>query len=108
MTRAILRLRASAEFTCTGVVGVGGTSIEEERVKRGVACTRDGERGTVSRKIRGRGVRRDRVATTNDTFDSSVESDVLSSDSLEDEAPWENVGSGKLSMLGRDSAKPEH
>jgi hypothetical protein len=108
ITRAILRLRASTELACVGVVGVGGTSKEGERVKRGVACTRElgDDRGTVSRKMRGRGVpsgRRDLLVTTNGTSDSTEESDVLSSDSLEDEAAWEN-GAGKLSVLPRGSS----
>jgi hypothetical protein len=92
MTRAILRLRASTELACVGVVGVGGMSKEGERVKRGVACTResDGDRGTASRKMTGRGLpsrRWDLVVTNSGTSDSTEEeSDVLSSDSLEDEA----------------------
>jgi len=92
MTRAILRLRASTEFACVGVVGVGGMSREGERVKRGVACTResDEDRGTASRKMTGRGLPPrgwDLVVTTSGRSDSTEEeSDVLSSDSLEDEA----------------------
>jgi hypothetical protein len=105
ITRAILRLRASAVLICFGVVGVGRTSKEDELVKRGVACTRvsDDDRGTVSRKMRGRGVapgRWDLVACTTGPSDSTEESDVLSSESLEDEAVEEN-GSGELSVLGR-------
>jgi len=108
MTRAILRLRNSAEFSCIGVVGVGGTSVEEERVKRGVACTRgpDADRDTVSMKMRGRGVPWDLGTSTNGTSDSTEES-VLSSDSLEDEAGWGNGASGKLSELVRDPSKTE-
>lgn len=111
ITRAILRLRASAVLSCFGVVGVGRASEEEEQVKRGVACTRvsDDERAaTVSRKMRGRVVapgRRDLVAST--TSDSTKVSDVLSSESLEDEAVEEN-GNGELSVLARGwSSKSE-
>lgn len=105
ITRAILRLRASAVLSCFGVVGVGRASKEGERGKRGVACTRvsDDDTGTVSRKMRGRGVppaRCDLVARTAGTSDSTEKSDVLSSESLEDEAVWEN-GSGELSELAR-------
>jgi hypothetical protein len=104
ITRAILRLRASAVLICFGVVGVGRTS-KEELVKRGVACTRASEddRGTVSRKMRGRGVapvRSDLAACTTGTSDSTEESDVLRSESLEDEAVEEN-GNGELSVLAR-------
>jgi hypothetical protein len=105
ITRAILRLRTSAVLSCFGVVGVGRASKEEEQVKRGVACTRvsDDDRGTVSRKMRGRGVapgRWDLGASTTGRSDSTEESDVLSSESLEDEAVREN-GSGELSELAR-------
>lgn len=105
ITRAILRLRASVVLSCFGVVGVGGTSKEGEWVKRGVACTRasDDDRGTVSRKMRGREVapgRWDLVAGSSGTCDSVERSDMLSSESLEDEAVEEN-GSGKLSELAR-------
>jgi len=77
----------------------------EEQVKRGVACTRvlDDDRGTVSRKMRGRGAapgRWDLVASTIGTSDSTEVSGVLSRDSLEDEAAEEN-GSGELSELAR-------
>jgi hypothetical protein len=76
ITRAILRLRASAVPSCFGVVGVGRTSKEEEQVKRGVACTRvsDDDRVTVSRKMRGREVapaRWDLVASTAGTSGST-------------------------------------
>jgi hypothetical protein len=86
------------------VVGVGRAS-REEQVKRGVACTRvsDDDRGRVSRKMRGRGVapeRWDLVESTTGMLDSTEESDVLSRDSLEDEAVEEN-GSGELSELPR-------
>jgi len=103
ITRAILRLRASAVLSCFGVVGVGRTSKEGEQVKRGVACTRVSDDDMVSRKMRGRGLapgRWDLVASTTGTFDSTEESDVLSSDSLEDEAV-EEKGSGELSELAR-------
>lgn len=105
ITRAILRLRASAVLSCFGVLGVGGTSKEVEQVKRGVACTwvSNDDRGTLSRKMRGRGLAPGRwglVASTTGKSDSTEESDVLSSESLEDEAVWEN-GSGKLSELAR-------
>jgi hypothetical protein len=111
ITRAILRLRASAVPSCFGVVGVGRTSKEEEQVKRGVACTRvSDDRVTVSRKMRGRGVAPepwDLVASTTGTSCSTEESDVLSSESLEDEAVTEN-GSGELSELARGgSSKSE-
>jgi hypothetical protein len=104
ITRAILRLRTSAVLSCCGVVGVGRVS-REEQVKRGVACTRvlDDDTGRVSRKIMGRGVapgRWDLVASTIATSDSTEVSDVLSSDSLEDEAAEES-GSGELSELAR-------
>jgi hypothetical protein len=104
ITRAILRLRTSAVLSCFGVVGVDRAS-REERVKRGVASTRvsDDDRGTVSRKMRGRGVapeRWDVVASTTGTPDSTEESDMLSSDSLEEEAV-EGNGSGELSELAR-------
>ena len=113
MTRAILRLRASTELACVGVVGVGGMSREGERVKRGVACTRESEdeRGTASTKMTGRGLpsrRRDLVVTISGTSDSAEEqSDVLSSDSLEDEAAWKNGAIGKLSVLVRGSSTTE-
>jgi hypothetical protein len=112
ITRAILRLRASAVLSCFGVVGVGRTSNEGERAMRGVACTRvsDDDRVTVSRKIRGRGVapaRWDLVASTTGMSDSTEVSDVLSSESLDDEAAREN-GSGELSELARGgSSKSE-
>lgn len=114
ITRAILRLRASAVLSFFGVVGVGSTSKEGERAKRGVACTRvsvsDDDTVTVSRKMRGRGAapgRCDLVASTTGTSDSTEESDVLSSESLEDEAMREN-GSGELSELARGgSSKSE-
>lgn len=112
ITRAILRLRASAVFSCFGVVGVGRASKEEEQVKRGVACTRvsDDDRGTVSRRMRGRGVacgRWDLFANTSGTSDSTEASDMLSSESLEDEAAREN-GKGELSVLARGwSSKSE-
>ena len=105
ITRAILRLRASVALSCFGVLGVDGTSETVERVRRGVACTRvSDDRGTVSRKMRGRGVAPglwDLVAITTGTTDSAEEvPDVLSSESLEDEAVEEN-GSGELSELAR-------
>jgi hypothetical protein len=77
----------------------------EELVNRGVACTRvsDDDTGKVSRKMSGRGVAPGRwnlVASTTGTSDSTEESDVLSRESLEDEAAEEN-GSGELSELAR-------
>lgn len=100
MTRAILRLRASAVLSCFGVVGVGRES-RVEQVKRGVACTRvSDDRGTVSRKMRGRGGAPARWDLVAGTSDSTEESDVLRSESLEDEAVEEN-GSGELSVLAR-------
>jgi hypothetical protein len=44
--------------------------------------------------------------TTNGTSDSTEESDVLSSETLEDEAAWKN-GAGKLSVLVRGSSLTE-
>jgi hypothetical protein len=44
--------------------------------------------------------------TTNGTSDSTEESDVLSSDSLDDDAVWE-YGAGKLSVLARGSSMTE-
>jgi hypothetical protein len=110
ITRAILRLRTSAVLSCLGVLGVGGTSEEFKwGVGVGVACTRvsDDDRDMVSRKMTGRGVapapaRWDFffVSITGKSDSTEEESDVLSRDSLEDEAVAEN-GSGELSELAR-------
>jgi hypothetical protein len=105
MTRAILRLRASAQFGSIGVVGVGGTSALE-------GWGSEGGRGTEWTRTR-RWVSRtngDLAASISGTSDSSVEqSDVLSSDSLdEEEEERESDGSGKLSELARGSSRIEH
>jgi len=73
----------------------------EEQVKWGVACTRvsDDDRGRVSRKMTGR--RWDLVETTTGTSDSMEESDMVSSESLEDDEAAEENGSGELSELAR-------
>jgi len=110
-TRAILRLRVSARLSSTGVVGVGGTSNERgERVADGVHVSAD-DWGTELRRMRGRGLTpgcRDLIASINGTVDSSAsveESEVLRSDSLEDEEAWEGSNGGKLSELVLASSK---
>lgn len=90
-TRAILRLRSSVRLSSIGEVGVGGTSKEAERGERTAAATRGSEdAGCVElRRMTGRSLLPgclDRTASIKGAADSSVEeSDVLSSDSLEEE-----------------------
>ena len=115
-TRAILRLRTSVRLGSTGVVGVGGMSKEKEmgeRVADGAPLS-DDDRGRELRRMRGRGLTpwcRDLTAGINGTDDSSVsaeESEVLRSDSLEDDETWEGNSGGKLSELARASSKMEY
>jgi len=96
------------------VVGVIGTSAFGERGVRGVVCAwgSDDGRGVELKRMIGRRAplgHRGWTSTTNGTAESESESsvDVLSSDSLEDDAARENVGSGKLSELARGFSKTE-
>jgi hypothetical protein len=115
-TRAILRLRISARLDSIGVVGVDGPSKEEESGERVADETwvSDDDWGTELRRMRGRGSTpefRDLTASINGTADSSVsteDSDMLRSDSLEDEEAWEGNSGGKLSELTRASSKTEY
>jgi len=119
-TRAILRLRVSARLSSLGEVGVnGGMSEDRVVVVRGVRTERgtwesDDDRGTELRRMMGRSSLPgcwDLTASINGTADadSSVEeSDVLSSDSLEDEEAWEGNNEGRLSELDRGCSKTEH
>jgi len=94
------------------VVGVGGTS-RGERVADGTWVS-DDDWGTELRRMRGRGLTpecRDLTASISGTDESSPsveDSDVLRSDSLEDEEVWEGNSGGKLSELARPSSKMEY
>jgi hypothetical protein len=120
-TRAILRLRVSARLGSIGEVGVSAEMSEDrevvvrgERIEAGGTWESDDDRGTELRRMRGRSSLPgswDLTASINGTADadSSVEeSDMLSSDSLEDEEAWEGINEGRLSELDRGCSMTEH
>lgn len=118
-TRAILRLRVSARLTSIGEVGASGEMsagrkevVRGERIEGGTWESDD--TGTELTRMRGRSSLPgcwDLTASINGTAgtDSSVEdSDMLSSESLEEEEAWEGNNEGRLSELDRGSSKTEH
>jgi hypothetical protein len=115
-----LRLRVSVRLGSIGEVGAsGGMSEDRKEVVRGERIEAgtwesDDDRGTELRRMRGRSSLPgcwDLTANINGTADadSSVEdSDMLSSESLEDEETWEGNNEGRLSELDRGCRKTEH